>query len=75
MRRSTFVRWLWTVAVALFIAWALPAVSRASNEEGGDPPPNDDVPEFDMGTAGAAVALLSGGILVLKARRRRRMAA
>jgi len=68
------------MAAALFIVLAVPAVSRAQDGQGQDGQGQDGqgqdqghrAPQFDMGTAGAALALLAGGFLVLKARRRRR---
>ena len=77
MGRPIFVRWLWMMAAALFIVLAVPAVSRAQDGQGQDGQGQDQgqgqqVPQFDMGTAAAAVALLAGGFTVLKARRRRR---
>jgi len=66
------------MAAALFIVLAVPAVSRAQGGQGQDGQGQDGqgqdrrVPQFDMGTAGAALALLAGGFMVLKARRRRR---
>jgi hypothetical protein len=75
------------MAVALFIVSAVPAVSRAQHGHGhGEDGQGEDgqgqdgqgqdegrgVPEFDIATAGAAVALLAGGFQVLNARRRRR---
>ena len=75
MRRPIVVRWLWTMAAALVIVLAVPAVSQAQDGQGQDGQGQDQghgVPQFDMGTAGAALALLAGGFTVLKARRRRR---
>ena len=61
------------MAAALFIVLAVPAISRADDGQGQDGQGQDQrVPQFDMGTAGAALALLAGGFAVLKARRRRR---
>ena len=62
---SSFFRSLAAVS-ALLIVLALPLGALAFDFD------NNDVPEFDLGTATAAFALLSGGLLVLKARKHRK---
>jgi hypothetical protein len=76
MRYSNFTRLFRGIAFALLIALALPAASRADDGQGQDGQGQDGhgVPQFDMGTAGAAFTLLAGSFLVLKARRQRRKA-
>ena len=69
MIRFSFVRSLVGV-FALVLAFALPVLAQGVDEPNGDN--NNDIPELNLGTATAAFALLSGGLLMLRARRRRR---
>ena len=69
MIRFSFVRSLVGV-FALLLAIALPVLAQGVDEPNGDN--NNDIPELNLGTATAAFALLSGGLLMLRARRRRR---
>ena len=68
MIRPSFVRSLVGV-FALLLAIALPALAQVDEPNGDN---NNDIPELNLGTATAAFALLSGGVLMLRARKRRR---
>ena len=68
MRSLGLIRSFW-VATALLMMLAFPRVSRGGEDPGGN---DNQAPEFDMATAGAAFSLLAGSFLVLRARRHRR---
>jgi hypothetical protein len=69
MRSFGLIRSLWAMATALLMMLAFPSVSRGGEDPGGN---DNQAPEFDIGTAGAAFSLLAGSFLVLRARRHRR---
>jgi hypothetical protein len=75
---SSFARSLRALPFAFMLALVVPAVAWA-DDEGGDEGDRAirwgrDAPEFDMTTAAAAFSLLTGGALMLSARRKSRKA-
>lgn len=64
----SFVRCFRALALAFMLALGVNAVAWADDHGGR----GDDVAEFDLNTVATAFALLSGGALVLSARRKNR---
>lgn len=64
-------RFLLLVPIVLALS-SFDAVAKPKPDKGGGGPSPISAPEFDAKTAGAAVALLVGGVAVLSARLRRR---
>jgi hypothetical protein len=70
MHRRIFIRTVWALSTTMFIALVSPSVAWGQCE--GEEP---NVPEFDLSSAGAAIAMLAGSVSVLTARRKRRQTA
>jgi hypothetical protein len=67
-----FVRSVLAVS-SFLVVLALPLAAGAVNEPDGQNNNHDnDIPAFSLGTATAALTLLSGGLLVLRARKHRK---
>ena len=64
----SLVRYFRALALAFMLAFGVSALAWADDEGGR----GGDVAEFDMSTVGLAFALLSGGALVVSARRKSR---